>query len=351
MKGLHLLASAALAAAFSLGAHAQSLKLNDLGYFEARGANVLVYNNLYNGSFYDEKFAGLGIIQRGERISTGGGIRLMNTPEQWDIFGVVSPRRIDRSENSVEVTLTYEDYGFAPRLKVLPKDKGVLVQIWLDKPVPEELVGKAGMNLEFFPASYFGKNYLVDGFARILPKFPMHDTEVHPVSEKIPQYFGESTFDDRGRGDFLVPLPLSTGHCIVMAPEDDALRVGVTSDQEISIFDGRHLAQNGTFVLRSILPGGKTGKVLEWYLEPSISNGWVRPANIGFSQVGYTPAQKKVAVVELDKNDRPPAPGESGRQQERREGGRRQVLGRIPPPLQLRSARLLGCPRTGSVLH
>jgi len=310
MKGLHLLASAALAAAFSLGAHAQSLKLNDLGYFEARGTNVLVYNNLYNGSFYDEKFAGLEIIQRGERISTGGGIRLMNTPEQWDIFGVVSPRRIDRSENSVEVTLTYEDYGFAPRLKVLPKDKGVLVQIWLDKPVPEELVGKAGMNLEFFPASYFGKNYLVDGFARILPKFPMHDTEVHPVSEKIPQYFGESTFDDRGRGDFLVPLPLSTGHRIVMAPEDDALRVGVTSDQEISIFDGRHLAQNGTFVLRSLLPGGKTGKVLEWYLEPSISNGWVRPANIGFSQVGYTPAQKKVAVVELDKND---APAKTGR--------------------------------------
>ncbi len=310
MKGLHLLASAALAAAFSLGAHAQSLKLNDLGYFEARGTNVLVYNNLYNGSFYDEKFAGLEIIQRGERISTGGGIRLMNTPEQWDIFGVVSPRRIDRSENSVEVTLTYEDYGFAPRLKVLPKDKGVLVQIWLDKPVPEELVGKAGMNLEFFPASYFGKNYLVDGFARILPKFPMHDTEVHPVSEKIPQYFGESTFDDRGRGDFLVPLPLSTGHRIVMAPEDDALRVGVTSDLEISIFDGRHLAQNGTFVLRSFLPGGKTGKVLEWYLEPSISNGWVRPANIGFSQVGYTPAQKKIAVVELDKND---APAKTGR--------------------------------------
>ena len=310
MKGLHLLVSAALAAAFSLGAHAQSLKLNDLGYFEARGTNVLVYNNLYNGSFYDEKFAGLEIIQRGERISTGGGIRLMNTPEQWDIFGVVSPRRIDRSENSVEVTLTYEDYGFAPRLKVLPKDKGVLVQVWLDKPVPEELVGKAGMNLEFFPASYFGKNYLVDGFARILPKFPMHDTEVHPVSEKIPQYFGESTFDDRGRGDFLVPLPLSTGHRIVMAPEDDALRVGVTSDLEISIFDGRHLAQNGTFVLRSFLPGGKTGKVLEWYLEPSISNGWVRPANIGFSQVGYTPAQKKVAVVELDKND---APAKTGR--------------------------------------
>ena len=309
MKRLLFVLLLALPLLVSQRASAQSMQLNDLGYFEARGTNVLVYNNIYNGNFYDEKFAGLEIIQRGERLATGGGIRLMNTPEQWDIFGVVSPRRIDSKESSVEVDLNYEDYGFVPRFKVLPKDKGVVIQIWLDKPVPAELVGKAGMNLEFFPASYFGRNYLVDNLARILPKYPMHDTEVHPVSEKIPQYFGESTFDDRGRGDFLVPLPLSTGHRIVMAPEDEALRVSVTSDEEISIFDGRHLAQNGMFVLRSLLPGGKTGKVLEWYLEPSISNSWIRKPNIGFSQVGYTPAQKKVAVVEMDKNDTPESVG------------------------------------------
>ena len=298
---------AALTAAGLLGASAQTLKMNDLEYFEARGTNVLVYNNLYNGSFYDEKFAGLEIIQRGERICTGGGVRLMNTPEQWDIFGDITAREVDRSKNSIEVEMTYADYNFAPRLRVTPKDKGVLIQILLSKPVPQNLVGKAGFNLEFFPASYFGKNYLVDGKARILPKYPMHDTEVHPVSEKITQYFGESTFDDRGRGDFLVPLPMSTGHHIVLAPEDDDLRVSVSSESEVSIFDGRHLAQNGMFVLRSLLPAGKTGVVLEWYLEPSVSDDWIRKPNIGFSQVGYSPAQKKVAVAELDKNDTPAA--------------------------------------------
>ena len=296
---------AALTVAGLLGASAQTLKMNDLEYFEARGTNVLVYNNLYNGSFYDEKFAGLEIIQRGERICTGGGVRLMNTPEQWDIFGDITAREVDRSKNSIEVEMTYADYNFAPRLRVTPKDKGVLIQILLSKPVPQNLVGKAGFNLEFFPASYFGKNYLVDGKARILPKYPMHDTEVHPVSEKITQYFGESTFDDRGRGDFLVPLPMSTGHHIVLAPEDDDLRVGVSSESDVSIYDGRHLAQNGMFVLRSLLPAGKTGVVLEWYLEPSVSSDWIRKPNIGFSQVGYSPAQKKVAVVELDKNDTP----------------------------------------------
>ena len=305
MKRILFFSFVVLSAFLSQRAGAQELKLNDLGYFEARGTNVLVYNNIYNGGFYDEKFAGLEIIQRGERLATGGGIRLMNTPEQWDIFGTMTAREVNRDASSVEVELTYNDYDFVSRIKVTPKDKGCLIQVFVDKPVPAELVGKAGMNLEFFPASYFGHNYLVDANARILPKYPMHDTEVHPVSEKITQYFGESTFDDRGRGDFLVPLAMSTGHRIVMAPEDEALRVGVTSDREISIYDGRHLAQNGMFVLRSLLPGGQTGKVLEWYLEPSISKDWIREPNIGFSQVGYTPAQKKVAVVELDKNDAP----------------------------------------------
>lgn len=281
-----------------------SFIMNDLEYFEKTGSNVLVYSNIYNGGFCDEKLAGIEIIQRGERVSTGGGIRFMNTPEQWDIYGEMTNREVNREENYIEVELTYEDYDFVSKIRVTPSNEGVLMQVYLDKPVPANLVGKAGMNLEFFPASYFGKNYLVDGAARILPRFPMHDTEVRPLSEKIPQYFGESTFDDRGRDEFLVPLPMSTGKSIVLAPEDDELCVSITSDEDVSIYDGRHLAQNGTFVVRSLLPAGKTGKVLEWYVEPSSNPEWVREPNIGFSQIGYTPAQSKVSVVELDKRDK-----------------------------------------------
>lgn len=281
-----------------------SFAMNELEYFEKTGSNVLVYSNIYNGGFCDEKLAGIEIIQRGERLATGGGIRFMNTPEQWDIYGEMTNREVNRDENFIEVELTYEDYDFVSKIRVTPNGEGVLMQVYLDKPVPANLVGKAGMNLEFFPASYFGKNYLVDGAARILPRFPMHDTEVRPLAEKIPQYFGETTFDDRGRDEFLVPLPMSTGKNIVLAPEDEELCVSITSDEDVSIYDGRHLAQNGTFVVRSLLPAGKTGKVLEWYVEPSSNPEWIREPNIGFSQIGYTPAQSKVSVVELDKRDK-----------------------------------------------
>ena len=128
---------------------------------------------------------------------------------------------------------------------------------------------------------------------------------MRPNSERVPQFYGLSTFDDRGRDEFIDPMPLSTGHKLVLAPEDESRRVLISSDSELNLFDGRVLAQNGTFVVRSFLPADKNGKVLEWFVEASYDPEWVREPTVGFSQIGYTPAQKKVAVVELDRNDTP----------------------------------------------
>ena len=80
-----------------------------------------------------------------------------------------------------------------------------------------------------------------------------------------------------------------------------------SNDAELKLYDGRMLAQNGWFVLRSVLPAGKTGKVVSWTVEPYAVEGWIRKPNIGFCQVGYTPDQPKVSVIELDKNDSPKA--------------------------------------------
>ncbi len=306
---LKLFAATLIGLAAASWAGAQTMKVNDLEYFEDRGVNFLVYSNLYNGMFCDEKTAAIEMIQRGVRISTGGGIRLMNTPEQWDIYPVLESRTVDKKKNTIEVVLYYERYDFRATIKVKGKDQGVTMAVHLDKPVPAELVGKAGMNIEFFPATYFGKTYMMDGRYDILPKHPAGNTEMRPLSEKVVQIYGEgySTFNDRGRDEFLVAHPMATGKTLVLAPEDDAIRVTFKSDSEINLYDGRNLSSNGTFVVRSFLPGGKTGKVVEWYIEQGFDPEWVREPNIGISQVGYTPAQKKVAVVELDRNYKVPA--------------------------------------------
>ena len=80
-----------------------------------------------------------------------------------------------------------------------------------------------------------------------------------PVTEKIPQFADHTTFDDRGRGEFIDPKPLASGKTIVLAPEDPERYVKIQSESEIMLFDGRNLAQNGWFIVRSMLPAKKTG--------------------------------------------------------------------------------------------
>ena len=92
----------------------------------------------------------------------------------------------------------------------------------------------------------------------------------------------------------------------VLAPEDPERFVNIRSSTgDLMLFDGRNLAQNGWFVVRSLIPANKTGTVVEWYIEPNTIPNWKRKPVIGFSQVGYHPSQNKVAVIELDKNDPP----------------------------------------------
>ncbi|MGE5846987.1 MAG: glycoside hydrolase family 9 protein [Ignavibacteria bacterium] len=284
----------------------QKLQLNDLEYFETQGVNVFVFSNQYNGMFFDEKTAGIEIIHHGVRTATGGAVRLQNTPEQWDLVPAVIERKVDKKNNSIDIVLGYQEYDFNSRVNVSSKDNGILISVYLDKPLPEKLEGNAGFNLEFLPASYFEKTYLADGKPYVFPLYPSGRTEVEPISKKIPQFAGHTTFDDRGRDEFIVPEPLAAGNTISLAPEDPECFVKIESlDGKLMLFDGRNLAQNGWFIVRSLLPAKKTGKVLTWYVEPNAIPNWKRTPVIGFSQVGYHPDQEKVAVIELDKNDTP----------------------------------------------
>jgi hypothetical protein len=287
-------------------ASSQDLKINDLEYFEKQGVNFLVYSNLFNGGFNDEKNAGIELIHHGVRTAQGGAVRLSNTPEQWDLVPAISNRKVDRASQTIEASLRFEDYDFDSRVVVTAKGKGVEIAVYLDKPVPKALEGKAGFNLEFLPSQYWGKVYLMDGRPNRFPRYAVSNTTTKPNSEKIKQFKGYVTSDDRGTGKFVDPLPLETGRILLMAPDAPERLVKITSlDADLILFDGRILAQNGWFVVRSVLPSGKTGKVLTWTLEPNAIKDWIREPNIGFSQVGYLPSQPKVAVIELDKKDKP----------------------------------------------
>ncbi|MEJ2005457.1 MAG: glycoside hydrolase, partial [Cyclobacteriaceae bacterium] len=261
-----------LVSAFHYGT-SQEFKLNELEYFERNGVNVLVYNNLFTGGFNDEKTAGIELIHHGVRTAQGGAVRLSSTPEQWDLVPDIPTREVDRESNSISSVLRYEDYGFESRVVVTAKGNAVEIAVYLDEPVPQELEGDAGFNLEFLPSQYWGKTYLMDGRPSVFPRYNVGETTTRPNSEKLKQFKGYVTSDDRGTGRFIEPLPIETGNTMILAPDDPERLVRITSDSDLMLYDGRILAQNGWYVVRSLLPSGQTGKVLTWTVEPHAIEG------------------------------------------------------------------------------
>ena len=314
-----LLLSTIISFAFCASLMSQGLILNDLEYFECQGVNVLVFSNSFNGGFNDEKNSGIEIIHHGVRTIQGGAVRLNKTPEQWDLVPRMTNRKVDRENGSIEVSMRYDvaalggaaagfKEDFDSRVVVTAKGKAVEIAVWLDKPVPEKLAGEAGFNLEFLPSQYWLKTFTMDGRLNRFPRYATSQTVTRPNSEKPRQFKGFKTYDDRGTDRFVDPCPIETGHNITMASESPERMIRISSnDAELELYDGRMLAQNGWFVLRSVLPKGKTGKVITWTVEPHAIPNWIREPNIGFSQIGYMPEQPKVAVIELDKKDKPQA--------------------------------------------
>ena len=262
-------------------AFGEPLRLNDKDYFEAQGISVLLHHNAFHGVFYDQKLAGLEIILHGERIATDGDIRLLPTPEQWDPV----PHFIKRdrgSSGSLIAYCSYPDQKLNYRIEVTPETGGFRVAVHLDSPLPEALIGKAGFNLEFVPTSYFGKTFVADGSTGVFSRHPN----------------AAMARDEKGVAE---PTPFASGKSIVLSPEDPVTRVGITSENgPILLFDGRNKAQNGWFVVRTLIPSGKTENAVVWHVRPNVIAGWTRPPVVGYNQAGYTPEREKIAVIELD---------------------------------------------------
>jgi endoglucanase len=269
------------------------LALTDSGYFAARGVDVLVFSNWYSGLFSDSKLSGVELIHHGVRTATNGDVRLSSTPEQWDPIPALVTRRVDRAAGRVEASLHYPNLGFAYRVEVRADGPTAVVRVVLDAPLPAALAGRAGFNLEFLPSAYFGRTYLVDGTPGAFPR-AAGGAMVRDASGAT----------GAGVSAGVEAAPLARGSQLVLAPGDPGCRVIVASRTgTLALYDGRAKAQNGWFVVRELLPPGRTGAVLEWRITPHQIPGWVRPPVIAHSQVGYHPAQAKVAVLETDPND------------------------------------------------
>lgn len=280
-------------------------KLNELGVFKKPGVDLMIYNDSYNtGGFNDEKVNGIQMIQHGIRTVTGGAVRLSPTPEQWDLIPAVKERQIIAEDSAVILTLYYKEYDFTSKVKVKAMNDGCIITVILDKPLPQKLEGKAGMNIEFLPAAYFKKTFVMDNQPGICPLAPTGPVVADDFSEKVPQFNNLLTVERFG-DTYAKVTPFALGKKLVLSPDDPLLQVTIKSlTGEIGLLDGRNLASNGWLVVRELIPARKTGEVIQWLFTPNGISSWMREPVISHSQAGYHPLQQKVAVIELDSRDK-----------------------------------------------
>lgn len=278
-----------------------AMKVTDKNYLDTQGFSVFLYDSKYHPVFVDQKNTAMEMILHGQRIATNGDVRLMPTPEQWDLVATLKGRQADKANNRLTAELAFPTFNLSYTLEVAAEPGGVRVSINLDQPLPEKLAGRAGFNLEFLPSIYMGKAYLVDGaHAGIFPRTPEDAMiKVLPLPDEPKKaYYLEDW--DKAKG-YTQPLPFATGKTIMLGADDAHARVTVKSDTaDLMLFDGRSRAQNGWFVLRSLIPTGKTTGAIVWHIRPDVIPNWVRPPMVAHSQVGYAPGFSKVAIIELD---------------------------------------------------
>lgn len=276
---------------------ARRFVINELEYLEMPGVNVMLAHDFYPESHQ----GGVGVIQNGLRVATNGDLRLEPTPGQWQPVPKVGKRVVDRATQEISVRMEYPDpekdrKGFNPIIypdlklgyvvRIRPSGESFKIIVDLERPLPDEWVGKVGFNLELFPGILFGRSYYMDGQSGIFPR----------------QANGPGYVD---RGGHYQLAPLATGRRLTVAPEVErqTLVIENLKGGDLQLIDGRALHTNGWFVVRSLVPKGATTGAVEWLVTPHAVAGWKSQPVVQVSQVGYHPKQQKVAVIETDPTD------------------------------------------------
>lgn len=157
--------------------------------------------------FFDEKTAGIEIIHHGTRTSTGGADKASNTRNSGTLIPSVISRKVDEDGKTITAELRYKDYNFNSRISVTAR-RMVEIIVYLDKPLPPELEGKAGFNLEFLPSAYFERTYIADGKPGNFSRYPSGSTKSNLQIKDSPVRRSYHYSMTGGLGEFIIPCHL-----------------------------------------------------------------------------------------------------------------------------------------------
>jgi len=243
------------------------LTINDQGYFEMPGLDVIVFDDYYPIGHQ----SGITIVQNGVRVAAGGDIHIGGFAEK-------GPKKVDRSGGTIQVQMEYPDLAFKYSVQVKADGHKILVSADLAQPLPKEWTGRAWFELELFPPVLYGKSWNMDNQTGFFPTDsygPIEDSDIKPYA---------------------------TGKVLTVVPESDAQRITIKSLKgELQLTDGRLERKAGWFIVRTPIPADQTKGIIEWEIDANTIKDFSYGPVIHISQIGYLPDEPKKAMIELDK--------------------------------------------------
>ena len=304
---------------------ARDFQLTPSGYFQCGGVDVMAYDDIYPAGHQ----GGVSILMHGHRIGSNGDIRLEATPGG----GQPTPKQLSRTlgEQTITAELCFPDTaahmtGFSPiaypdlhfhyTVCVKSVGKSIEITVDLDRPVPEEYLGKVGFNFELYPGALFGKPWIMDNQRGLFPQQPNSPLASSPSnSEHIweyrnpnkPQANIDNLLSDEYTSiiaDDIIAEPYAVGKRFTSRPDDPYNKVTFESlTGDLMLYDGRMNHNNGWYVLRSEIAPNTTKGAVKWIITPNVVEEWLYKPVVQTSQVGYHPLQAKQAIIELDARD------------------------------------------------
>jgi len=246
------------------------IELKPEGYFEKPGFSFLVYHNDYLVG----KRGGLQMFLHDKRIADAGEVFCLTsegTPLDFDAKET-GKRTVELEKGLSIIPEKIKPLDIAYELICSTDGESILVKVHLDKRIDWNKVSQFMLKLEIYPREYRYKTYRGGPFTGYFHERYMGKMMLIPVAKEIS-----------------------------IAPEDDLRAFTITSeDAGLSLIDGRGQANINGYIVLAVLPPHSSQQQFSMRITPKINPQWRREPVIQVSQVGYHPAQKKTAVLELD---------------------------------------------------
>jgi endoglucanase len=247
-----------------------SIEMKPDGTFETPGFSFLVYHNDYLVG----KRGGLQMILHGKRVMDAGELICVTPQMQFLAFDnqEMGPREVDEESGLSSVTGKFKPIDLSYDLICRTDGESIFITIKLDKTLDGDKISNLMLKFEIYPKEYCTKTYSGGGITGTF----------------IERYMGKR---------MLIP----SAEEIAIAPEDRLKGFRISSeDATLSLTDGRGFGSHSGFMVIASLLKKSSKTQFSIKITPQIDPHWRRDPVIQVSQVGYHPAQRKTAVLELD---------------------------------------------------